>query len=45
MNKGFHPYDFVREFDPLLDPVRSHPGFARILQAAHRGWAAFDTRA
>ena len=43
MNKGFHPYDFVREFNPLLDPIRSHPGFARILHAAHRGWAAFDT--
>ena len=39
---GFHPYDFIRTYDPLLDPVRAHPRFAGVVEAARQRWEALS---
>jgi serine/threonine protein kinase/tetratricopeptide (TPR) repeat protein len=34
VRKGFSPVDFIEQYCPLIEPVRSHPDFAAIVETA-----------
>jgi serine/threonine protein kinase/tetratricopeptide (TPR) repeat protein len=43
IDRGFFPLDFIRTVNPLLEPVRSHPDFNRVVALAERRWNQFSS--
>lgn len=41
IDRSFHPYDYIAEHCPFLEPLRGLPDFGRILEKAGRRTAAF----
>ena len=42
VNEGFHPYPFIAEYCPFLEPLRGMPRFAVLAARAQRLTAEFD---
>ena len=42
MELGFINYPFIRDQDPLLENVRSHPRFADLILEMKARWEEFD---
>ena len=42
VDMGFHPYWFLARYDPLLNSLRGHQRFIRLLERAKEKWETFE---